>query len=154
MSSFSYYLKKARSMPPDALCAKIANKILNIAKNKFQKMCDVLGNTHINFNVPIIKISYINIKNLDISNINPDVADYLSKMYIEHKFDLLGSGWVKNSYDSAALGLEGYRYDMNVAAPANAPEGYEPIDWQKDFKSGFRWSEKKWYKDQRIAHKP
>jgi len=154
MSSFSYYLKKARSMPPDALCAKIANKILNIAKNKFQKMCDVLGNTHINFNVPIIKISYINIKNLDISNINPDVADYLSNMYIDHKFDLLGSGWVKNSYDSAALGLEGYKYDMNVAAPANAPEGYEPIDWQKDFKSGFRWNEKKWYKDQRIAHKP
>ena len=141
-------------MPLDELAIKIADKILNIAKNKFQKMCDVLGNTHINFNVPIIKTSYINIKELDLSNIDPDVAKYLSKMYIEHKFDLLGSGWVKNSYDSAALGLEGYRYDMNVAAPANVPEGYEPIDWQKDFKSGFRWDEKKWYKDQRIAHKP
>ena len=154
MSRISYYLKKARSMPLDELAIKIADKILNIAKNKFQKMCDVLGNTHINFNVPIIKTSYINIKELDLSNIDPDVAKYLSKMYIEHKFDLLGSGWVKNSYDSAALGLEGYRYDMNVAAPANVPEGYEPIDWQKDFKSGFRWDEKKWYKDQRIAHKP
>ena len=43
---------------------------------------------------------------------------------------------------------------MNVAAPSSVSEGYEPIDWQKDFKSGFRWSEKKWYKDQRIAHKP
>ena len=154
MSRISYYLKKARSMPFDELAIKIADKILNTTKNKFQKMCDVLGNTHINFNVPIIKISYINIKNLDISNINPDVADYLSKMYIEHKFDLLGSGWVKNSYDSVALGLEGCKYDMNVAAPASAPEGYEPIDWQKDFKSGFRWDEKKWYKDQRTAHKP
>ena len=154
MSRISYYLKKARSMPFDELAIKIANKILNTAKNKFQKMCDVLGNTHINFNVPIIKTSYINIKELDLSNIDPDVAKYLSKMYIEHKFDLLGSGWVKNSYDSAALGLEGCRYDMNVAAPASALEGYEPIDWQKDFKSGFRWDEKKWYKDQRIAHKP
>ena len=154
MSRISYYLKKARSMPFDELAIKIANKILNTTKNKFQKTCDLIGNTHINFNVPIIKTSYINIKEFDLSNIDPDVAKYLSKMYIEHKFDLLGSGWVKNSYDSAALGLEGYKYDMNVAAPASVPEGYEPIDWQKDFKSGFRWDEKKWYKDQRIAHKP
>ena len=154
MSKISYYLKKARSMPFDELAIKIADKILNTAKNKFQKVCDLLGNTHINFNVPIIKTSYINTKELDLLNIDPDVAKYLSKMYIEHKFDLLGSGWVKNSYDSVALGLEGYKYDMNVAASASALEGYEPIDWQKDFKSGFRWSEKKWYKDQRIAHKP
>ena len=153
MSRIFYYLKKARSMPFDELSAKIANKILNTAKNKFRKTCDMLGNTHINFNVPIIKTSYIDIKNLDVSNMDPNVARYLSKMYIEHKFDLLGSGWVKNSYDSVALGLEGYKYDMNVSAPTNVLEDYEPIDWQKDFKSGFRWSEKKWYKDQRIAHK-
>ena len=107
MSRISYYLKKARSMPLDELATKITNKILNTAKNKFQKICDMLGNTHINFNVPIIKTSYINIKELDLSSINPDVASYLSNMYTEHKFDLLGSGWVKNSYDSAALGLEG-----------------------------------------------
>ena len=154
MSRIPYYLKKARSMPLDELAAKIANKILNTAKNKFQKTCDLIGNTHINFNIPVIKTSYINIKELNLSNIDPNVAKYLSKMYVEHKFDLLGSGWVKNSYDSVALGLEGYKYDMNVVAPENAFENYEPIDWQKDFKSGFRWSEKKWYKDQRIAHKP
>lgn len=154
MSRVSYYLKKAKSIPFDELATKTINKISNIAKNKLLKACDLIGNTSVDFNVPIIKTSYINIKNLDVLNINPDAADYLSKMYIQHKFDLLGSGWVKNSYDSVALGLEGYKYDMNVAAPASAPEGYEPIDWQKDFKSGFRWSEKKWYKDQRIAHKP
>ena len=154
MSRISYYLKKARSMPFDALAAKIANKILNLTKNKIQKLHDVSGDTRIKFNVSPVRISYVNLYELDVSNINLDVAKYLSKMYIEHKFDLLGSGWVKNSYDSAALGLEGYKYDMNVAAPASAPEGYEPIDWQKDFKSGFRWSEKKWYKDQRIAHRP
>ena len=154
MGKIFYYLKKARSMPPDALCAKIANKILNLTKNKIQKLRDISGDTRIKFNVSPVRISYVNLRELDVSNINLDVARYLSKMYLEHKFDLLGSGWVKNSYDSAALGLEGYKYDMNVAAPASALEGYELIDWQKDFKSGFRWSEKKWYKDQRIAHKP
>ena len=142
-------------MTPRLILLKIYNKFYVFFYNRCRYYIDLIrGNTHINFNVPTIKTSYINIKELDSSNINLDVARYLSKMYLEHKFDLLGSGWVKNSYDSAALGLEGYKYDMNVTAPASAPEGYEPIDWQKDFKSGFRWSKKKWYKDQRIAHKP
>ena len=150
-----YYLKRLYSTPFRIVLIKLFNKITVFLNNFINCRTDFINkNTHINFNVPTIKTSYINIKNLDVSNIDPDAAKYLSKMYIEHKFDLLGSGWVKNSYDSAALGLEGYKYDMNVTAPANVPEGYEPIDWQKDFKSGFRWSEKKWYKDQRIAHKP
>lgn len=150
-----FYFKKLASMTPRLILLKIYNKFYVFFYNRCRYYIDLIrGNTHINFNVPTIKTSYINIKELDSSNINLDVARYLSKMYLEHKFDLLGSGWVKNSYDSAALGLEGYKYDMNVTAPASAPEGYEPIDWQKDFKSGFRWSKKKWYKDQRIAHKP
>ena len=149
-----YYLKRLYSTPFRIVLIKLFNKIIVFLNNLINRRIDFINkNTHINFNVPIIKTSYIDIKNLDVSNIDLDVAKYLSKMYIDHKFDLLGSGWVKNSYDSAALGLEGYKYYMNVAAPASAPEGYEPIDWQKDFKSGFRWNEKKWYKDQRIADK-
>ena len=149
-----YYLKRLYSTPFRIVLIKLFNKITFFLNNFINRRIDFINkNTHINFNIPIIKTSYISIKELDLSNIDPDVAKYLSSMYIDHKFDLLGSGWVKNSYDSAALGLEGYKYDMNVVAPANAPEGYESIDWQKDFKSGFRWDEKKWYKDQRIAHK-
>ena len=67
-------------------------------------------------------------------------------------------------------GMEGHRYHVGSAVdpdaegnwlnayinPANLKEsrriwrmihsGYEPIDWQLDFKSGFRWSESDWYK--------
>ena len=153
MGKILYYLKKARSMPFDKLSKKIINKILNIIRNKFQKTYDLFSDTHINFNVCSIKTNYINVKELNLSNIDLDVAKYLSKMYIEHKFDLLGSGWVKNSYDSEALGVEGHQYDMNICMPFSVLDGYVLIDWQKDFKSGFRWNEKKWYKDQRIAHK-
>ena len=148
-----YYFKKIKVIGFRETIKKVFFKVLRKINNGLQERMHIKNGTRINFNIPIIKTSYINIKELDLSNIDPDVARYLSKMYIEHKFDLLGSGWVKNSYDSAAPGLEGYKYDMNVAAPASASEGYEPIDWQKDFKSGFRWSEKKWYKDQRIAHR-
>ena len=137
-----YYFKKIKVIGFRETIKKVFFKVFRKINNGLQKRMHIKNGTRINFNVPTIKTSYINIKNLDVSNIDPDVAKYLSKMYIDHKFDLLGSGWVKNSYDSAALGLEGYKYDMNVAAPASAPEGYEPIDWQKDFKSGFRWDEK------------
>ncbi len=151
-----YYFKKIQYMSYKEILVKILNKIFNIIKNIVEKNISLKSRqtTYMLLNYPIIKISLINTKELNLSNIDSNIARYLSKMYIDHKFDLLGSGWVKNSYESVALGLEGYKYDMNVEAPENIFENYEPIDWQKDFKSGFRWSEKKWYKDQRIAHKP
>ncbi len=92
-------------------------------------------------------------------------------------FDLLGSGWIKNNYSSKPIGLERYRYHSNLSIPSFDKDGnwlsqvvlashldfskscwkliqrlnsdYNPIDWQKDFKSGFRWSSKHWFRAQR-----
>ncbi len=150
-----YYTKKALSMSPQELVNKILQRTNRQIKEKIQKTKDLHGNTCISFDVDIIKNSYIDIKELDISSIDIQVAGYLSQMYCEHRFDLLGSGWVKNTYDSKALGVEGYKYDMNVDESLSRfqAQNYTPIDWQKDYKSGFRWDEAKWYKDQRIGHK-
>ena len=91
-------------------------------------------------------------------------------MYCEHRFDLLGSGWVKNSYCSKAIGVEGNVYNMNVKFELSSillkshikkskvifdliDDDYIPIDWQKDFKSGYRWSSKIWHLLQRYGHK-
>lgn len=145
--NLNHYIKKALSMPPQELAKKVVNKINTKVKNKLERSKDLRKGTRINFNVPLIQNSYIDIKELDTSNIDSEVAQYLSQMYCEHRFDLLGSGWVKNSYDSVALGVEGYKYDMNISAPKSVANGYEPIDWQKDFKSGHRWSKNTWYKD-------
>lgn len=92
----------------------------------------------------------------------PDVASE----YRAHRFDLLGSGWVQVRYGMECRGLEGVKYPPKPAPPfdvrgkwllgrvnsLNVPtaqylwsliEGpYEPIDWQIDFKSGYRWSER------------
>ena len=73
MSKIYYYLKKAKSMPFDELATKTINKISNIAKNKLLKRRDLIGNTSVDLNVPIIKTSYINIKKLNLSNIDPSV---------------------------------------------------------------------------------
>jgi len=78
----------------------------------------------------------------------------------------------------ACHGLEGHRYGPSPAVladqpgtwlidrlpPGALPEArriwslidphYRPIDWQLDFKSGHRWSERTWFRDVRFGHLP
>ena len=99
----------------------------------------------------------------------------LAERYRAHQFNLLGSGWVRNAHGLAAAGIEGHRYPPGPAVAAdpagtwldgriNAANvgsaravwqlidpGYAPIDWQVDFKSGYRWRESDWFGDIRIA---
>jgi hypothetical protein len=98
--------------------------------------------------------------------------------YLSHRFDFLGSGWRRVKYGMNCSGLESHSYKSREA-PTIDPEGhwlagrinranlreaqriwrlidkgYEPIDWQLDFKSGYRWSEKTWYRKIRFGHEP
>ena len=95
----------------------------------------------------------------------------LSEMYLAHRFDLLGSGWVRVVHGMSCRGLEGHRFDMGMPVTPDreglwlggrvsrgnletaqqlwrlVDEGYDPIDWHLDFKSGYRWPETIWYRD-------
>tara|TARA_R110002012_G_scaffold8145_2_gene37688 strand:- start:4816 stop:6867 length:2052 start_codon:yes stop_codon:yes gene_type:complete len=84
----------------------------------------------------------------------------IKKFYFSHRFDLLGSGWVENSYSSSSLGCVGIVYNNKcldnslkpsqvVAIPhrkrarklENLISGnYKFINWQKDVKSGYCWN--------------
>ncbi|GIV19474.1 MAG: hypothetical protein KatS3mg023_1225 [Armatimonadota bacterium] len=94
----------------------------------------------------------------------------LCRYYLQHRFDVLGSGWVQVKHGMRCRGLEGYRYDMGDSihpdtdghwlteriSPGNLQQSrriwqliqgdYTPIDWHLDFKSGYRWNEKTWFK--------
>ncbi len=98
--------------------------------------------------------------------------------YLNHRFDLLGSGWVQVRYGMNCRGLAGYSYQMGEEVsidvngkwlqgrinPSNlaysqsvwclVDTDYQPIDWQIDFKSGFRWSEAVWAKKLKYSHLP
>jgi hypothetical protein len=110
----------------------------------------------------------------------PDVASFgsrldhlaaLTRNYLRHRFDLLGSGWVEVREGMKCRGLEGHHYPFAGLLPledrmsrayrphvralrALLDEDYVPIDWQIDFKSGYRWSERCWYGDIRYGHLP
>ncbi|MCP4049324.1 MAG: hypothetical protein GY730_01270 [bacterium] len=155
------------------------NKALRILHHLFKQQKDLRSDSR-SFNYAAnISYSYLQANDLSKVVLKKDQAGYLIDKYLNHHFDLLGSGWVKNSYDSKALGLEGCVYDMNlcintfdgkgkwlkkVLLPAYLDNSravwslikdsnYQPLDWQKDFKSGYRWSAKKWYKDQKYGRK-
>jgi Heparinase II/III-like protein/Heparinase II/III N-terminus len=100
-------------------------------------------------------------------NADSDQILSLSDLYLNHTFDLLGSGWTQVRYGMDCRGLEGYRYSMgsnlkidpecnwlkNKINSSNKDHSiktwrmtssdYTPIDWQLDFKSGYRWNEEK-----------
>lgn len=94
----------------------------------------------------------------------------LAELFCAHRFDLLGSGWQDASFGTQAAGLEGIRYESegvpgleclngaNRRAAAeiagHLPKDYRPIDWQRDFKSGYRWREDVWYLDIKYADVP
>jgi len=79
----------------------------------------------------------------------------------EHIFDLLGSGPVKVYYGMRAKGFEGHCYDTQIESKELTTiyhsqfiiHNYEPIDWYIDFKSGYRWNPKAYYKDVEYGHK-
>lgn len=108
-----------------------------------------------------------------VSHIPVEVINH----YLNHRFDLLGSGWVKIFYGMHCHGLEQYRFEMGHQIEidrhghwlkgrinqsnllraqkiwSTVDPAYKPIDWQLDFKSGYRWSEKTWSKKIKFGHK-
>jgi hypothetical protein len=117
---------------------------------------------------------------LDVSCLRPlsrQIAA-LTEFWLEHFFDLLGSGWVQVKHGMQCRGVEGYRYNsgplvcadnegrwlegrINAANLAESTriwqlvdEDYVPVDWHLDFKSGYRWSEQTWHGHVRWGHQP
>lgn len=103
------------------------------------------------------------------------VWDHLAKNYLAHRFDLLGSGWTHVHLGLQAAGLEGQVFQAAGSAVID-PQGnwlksqiplpylsrakklwqmvspnYQPLDWQIDFKSGYRWSAQEWHQQVSIT---
>ncbi len=150
---------------------RIFFRLLYLLDIFLQLIRDISSDTHLKQYAPVISNSFISIKDLDIANITSESAHYLSDMYCSHRFDLLGSGWVKNGYESDVLGVEGNKYNNNVLFDIDTmllkphrkkakliydlvAKDYTPIDWQKDFKSGYRWCTRKWYRFQSYGRQP
>lgn len=109
-----------------------------------------------------------------LSPLSKDLLQYADNG-AEHCFNLLGSGLVKVEYGLRAAGFEGHEYPVHTiqktaeqivarVSPGNKSRAgairdlidkkYSPIDWQIDFKSGYRWSENTVSKALPYGHEP
>ncbi|MFC4303465.1 heparinase II/III domain-containing protein [Cohnella boryungensis] len=174
-----FYFYKAIKTPPQRLAREVVKRSLRLVKNRVVRYKDLNSAPSRGSKDKAKLFSFVNIANLDVSGVSPKVADNLIHMYMDHRYDLLGSGWVRVDYSVHPVGVEGYIYDMSphlnqfdasggwlekLLLPnrwetskkiwSHVSKGYVPIDWQFDYKSGFRWDTKKWYKEQEIGKYP
>lgn len=148
--------------------------ILRRMKRKYLRACDRYSSTYISSNASIVSVIYEYVNKCDIPEYSTEIAD----LHLKHYFDLLGSGWVHNGFSEQYAGCEGYCYNMQLDINVDkagkwlksivpekclsdaqfvwqyVSEGYQPIDWQMDFKSGYRWSARVWYMDMEYGHLP
>ena len=143
----------------------------------FKEIIDTKVKTITEYNDELIENSILKKCDIEIPYEIKNQLHYLTKMYLSHRFDLLGSGWIQQTYNNNPLGFEGIIYEAPLTNNSDAhnknlhnfllethlkdsryiynltTDNYKPIEWQKDFKSGYRWDVKKWYKRQKIAPK-
>ena len=169
MAGASYYVHRIRSLPPQQVVRKVHARIARHVEERFTRRADLTRCTYAE-DVPAGAL----LRYFSAPDVEPERA-HLSELcdnYFAHRFDLLGSGWVQVAHGMSCAGLEGHRYDMAVGPTdtvhlvtgANRSEcrrvrslispGYNPIDWQRDFKSGWRWSEATWYRDITYGGQP
>lgn len=69
--------------------------------------------------------------------------------FLQHEFDLLGSGPVNLSFPCSPTGIEGIKYNIQASHLPTRNDLLSPyykcIDWHIDFRSGYRWDPLEYY---------
>jgi len=159
--------KRALTMPPHVVLGKVVTKVVTRRREERERKRDSLHPTY----APASPKGRRELtpRILDLSKaltlLPAQAVLEKSRRILAHEFDLLGSGWVQVKHGLRCAGLEGAlfapgervnadsegRWLLHRINEKNLPESrriwdlieqnYEPIDWQLDFKSGYRWSE-------------
>jgi hypothetical protein len=170
--SLKHLVSHARSMPIGTAIAKGAQVIYRTAAGRWQQVVknnkETFGDGHALQDLA----TYVPGLPPDATEPHKKILSLLCKNYIRHHFDLLGSGWVEVKYGMQALGFEGHFFPpskapldiINLLNPGNRERAkkirsqissdYTPIDWQLDFKSGYRWTENHISSRLQYGHEP
>jgi len=162
-------LKTIYSQPPSIVLLKILRLICRQWQSNIAQKLDYLRPTYTQgfSRVSAPLGTFLKKPALDALITDSKQTLALADLYLNHTFDLLGSGWAQVKHGMECSGLERYRYSMGSFCKPD-PQGawlnnrintsnksyskniwrmisseYIPIDWQLDFKSGYRWQETK-----------
>ncbi|MFC1857848.1 heparinase II/III family protein [Thermodesulfobacteriota bacterium] len=164
LNGIKLVLAKFKSMPLGAFVKKVWRKFICYIAFRFEASLDINRDTRQRSELRV-NHSYIDVAALETDHLNLKVLKHLCDQHVNHIYDLLGSGPVNVTYNNVYHGVANqlYRpkridftqYDELVKNLLLKPHAisaigisglidcnYEPIDWQVDFKSGFRWLER------------
>ncbi len=136
-----YYLKRALSLPPRVVLQKIVHKIKREWGQKKKKFLDQKFSTFAS-QCPFSKLNRF-IKRVETSALPKEKILDACAHYLKHEFDLLGSGRVRVA-NRTETGVNPPNESESERIKGLIQQPYNPIDWQIDFKSGYRWSESTW----------
>jgi hypothetical protein len=173
--SLGYYARKALTLPPRTVARRGWEIIRRTAARWGRRGLDLVVPS---LSAPPTRTEerlqrYFPAPPVDILRGKAGEIKALAAHFIGHRFDLLGSGWVEVRHGMRCRGLEHHRYSARDA-PSLDPvrrvnlanrfaarrlrrliEGeYRPIHWHVDFKSGYRWSKRTWYRRVPYGHLP
>lgn len=172
-------LRRSIALPPHELLSKAVAKARRTYDRRRQRRRDSSAGTYLDSGaVPEGPLASFFGRYPIHAVADPGPIAAVASHYLNHRFDLLGSGWMAVRHGVECRGLEGHRYrELRQVTPdpegawlsALMPQGnlaesqriwrligpgYQAIDWQLDFKSGYRWSERTWYGDIQYGHLP
>lgn len=161
-------IRQGFSLPLHIAIRMIYEQFARPIRHYTAKKRDVSASTYSNYETSELH-SYFTIPSIEELQKHERHISMLSQLYCNHQFDLLGSGWTTVKYGMKCQGTDGITFPASTILPTengdwlaeeistlNLNESrriwsmldkqYTPIDWQLDFKSGFRWSAQSWYK--------
>ena len=159
------YLKQIGRHPPgvifrkgiEVLSAQTRALPLRLRDKRQSSYSDVLFGQPLN--------SYLPKPSVDMLAGQAEKMASLSRHITAHQFNLLGSGWCDLGFGAPPSGIEEITYQTSEKPrinPANRQaseriaalisKDYQPIDWQRDFRSGYQWQADCWYLDIPYAH--
>jgi hypothetical protein len=168
-----WYLRRAMAQSPYVLIRKVLSVLGRKVGSVERRKRDSYLSTYLNGTVPFQGDLFSYFVRLPDDSLNPHANQLapLTGLFLAHRFNLLGSGWVEVKHGMKCRGLEGHCYEMGSPVQPD-PEGhwlegrinrsnlresqriwglvddaYTPIDWHLDFKSGYRWREDLWSHD-------
>lgn len=161
------YILKAFTQPPQVVARKIVRMMRRSVFVIYGRYKAYRTSTFCEDSAYISFWALLDVSFLDLSGLDRVALGNISQRYLEHRFDLLGSGWVRYCHGDPCLSSSGmcfldgknYQPDENgvwitsLLRPAHtryavkvwrmiANSQYIPIDWQRDIKSGYRFCER------------
>lgn len=172
------WMIKLSATPAGELLPRVGAYLRRQLTHPVRHACDRIRSTYLSYVPPGPLFSYLHAPDVVLLTDRFDAIAGVADCFLRHCFDYLGSGWVRVRFGAECRGLAGYRYPKGkcvhpdgagtwLAGRVNRSNlreaqrlwslvdaDYDPIDWQLDFKSGYRWAEGAWAQAVRFGHLP